>query len=60
MAKKSIIQREEKRRLLVSKYSSLRKTLKEKIKTSQIFEDKLSYYFQIQDLPRNSSPTRLV
>lgn len=60
MAKKSIIEREKKRRFLVDKYSLLRKSLKEKIKTSQVFEDKLSYYFQIQNLPRNSSPTRLV
>lgn len=59
MAKKSIIEREKKRRILVSKYALLRKSLKEEIKNSQIFEDKLKNYFQIQDLPRNSSPTRL-
>nr|YP_009540882.1 ribosomal protein S14 [Phacus inflexus]AYQ93327.1 ribosomal protein S14 [Phacus inflexus] len=59
MSKKSIIEREKKRRSLVSKYSSLRKSLKEKIRNSEVFEDKLSYYFQIQNLPRNSSPSRL-
>lgn len=59
MAKKSIIEREKKRHFLVSKYSLLRKSLKEKIKNSPNFEDKLSYYFQLQNLPRNSAPSRL-
>ena len=59
MAKKSIVEREKKRETLVNKYSELRKSLKEKIKSEESFEKKLGYYSQLQKLPRNSSPSRL-
>lgn len=48
MARTSLIAREEKRRRLVKKYSSLRKELKEK-----------GDYEGLQKLPKNSSPVRL-
>lgn len=60
MAKKSIVEREKKREALVNKYSSLRESIKEKIKSEESFEKKLEYYSQLQKLPRNSSPSRLV
>jgi hypothetical protein len=59
MAKKSIIQREKKRKLLSSKYYVLRKILTDKIKSSISFEEKLFFYSQLQKLPRDSSFSRL-
>jgi small subunit ribosomal protein S14 len=60
MARKSIIEREKKRRLLSSKYSGIRKFLKDKVKSSDSFEQKLFYQSQLQKLPRNSSFSRLL
>lgn len=60
MAKKSVIEREKKRQLLVKKFSSMRKFLKEKIRSSSSFEQKIFYSAQLQKLPRNSSFSRLV
>ncbi len=48
MAKTSSIARQRKRERLVAKYAALRKELKEK-----------GDYAALQQLPRNSSPTRL-
>ncbi len=48
MARTSLIARQEKRKRLVEKYSSLRKELKEK-----------GDYEGLQKLPKNSSPVRL-
>jgi len=48
MAKTSSIAREAKRQRMVAKYAALRKELKEK-----------GDYAGLQQLPRNSSPTRL-
>jgi small subunit ribosomal protein S14 len=48
MAKKCSIARQAKRQRLVAKYAALRKELKEK-----------GDYAGLQQLPRNSSPTRL-
>jgi small subunit ribosomal protein S14 len=60
MARKSLIEREKKRRVLSSKYASLRKFLKEKVRSSDSFEQKLFYHSQLQELPRNSSFSRLL
>ena len=60
MARKSLVEREEKRRVLSSKYSSLRSFLKEKLAASDSFEQKLYYQSQLQKLPRNSSLSRLL
>jgi small subunit ribosomal protein S14 len=48
MAKLSSVAREAKRRRLVAKYATIRKELKEK-----------GDYVGLQQLPRNSAPTRL-
>jgi len=48
MAKRSVVAREAKRRRLVKKYEALRKELREK-----------KDYAALQNLPRNSNPTRL-
>jgi small subunit ribosomal protein S14 len=60
MAKKSIIQRENKRETLVKKYNVLRSFLKNKIKQENSFDKKLDFYSSLQKLPRNSSPSRLL
>jgi len=48
MAKTSVVAREAKRRRLVAKYDAIRKDLRSK-----------GDYVGLQNLPRNSSPTRL-
>ena len=60
MSKKSIIMRQKKRKMLVEKYYGLRKFLKEKIHSSDSFDQKFFYQTKLQNLPRNSSPSRLV
>ena len=54
-----MIQREKKRQALVLKYANKRKSIKKMIKDSSLFEEKFNYYRQFQELPRNSSSTRL-
>jgi len=59
MAKKSMIARETKRTKLVGKYEEKRKSLKEIIRDPKTsFEDKEAAQFQLQKLPRDSSPSR--
>jgi small subunit ribosomal protein S14 len=58
MSKKSIIEREKKRKLIIKKYSALRTELKLSLKRTTNLEDKLSIYSKIQRLPRNSSLVR--
>lgn len=60
MAKKSVIERDKKRRLLFNKYDILRKSLKENIKSSINFEQKFNYYSKLQKIPRNSSIIRIL
>lgn len=60
MAKKSMINREEKREKTVAKYAKLRAELKATIqnpKTSE--EDRWAALLRLQALPRNASPVRL-
>lgn len=59
MAKKSMIEREKKRKHLVINYKKKRETLKEEIKTTELFEEKLTIHRKLQLLPRDSSATRL-
>nr|YP_010732354.1 ribosomal protein S14 [Polulichloris maxima]WDY13268.1 ribosomal protein S14 [Polulichloris maxima] len=58
MAKKSMVEREKKRRRLVIKYSLKRNSLLQDSVSSR-FETRLALHRKIQKLPRNSSPTRL-
>jgi small subunit ribosomal protein S14 len=59
MAKKSMVEREKKRRRLVAKYSEKRNALKSKLKEAEFLEEKLDLYRKLQKLPRNSSPVRM-
>jgi small subunit ribosomal protein S14 len=59
MAKKNMIEREKKRQRLVIKYSKKRIDIKDSIKTSSSFPEKLKLYSKLQSLPRNSFPSRL-
>lgn len=59
MAKKSMIEREVKRKKLVSKYREQRKHIKKQIKRTLNFEEQLKIQNKLQQLPRNSTPTRL-
>lgn len=59
MAKKSMIQREIKRKKLFNKYQETRKSVKIQIKKAQNFEELLKTQHELQKLPRNSSPIRI-
>lgn len=60
MAKKSMLNREAKREKLVAKYAKLRQELKATIaSTTASEEDRWAAILRLQDLPRDSSPSRL-
>lgn len=59
MAKKSMIEREKKRQKLVDKYAQKREELKDEFSRAETLDDKIALHRQIQQLPRNSAPTRL-
>jgi small subunit ribosomal protein S14 len=59
MAKKSMLEREKKRKKLVVKYFDKRKELKKEMKTVFSLEEKSSISKKLQQLPKNSSPNRL-
>jgi small subunit ribosomal protein S14 len=59
MAKKSMIERDRKRFVLMTKYASKRKSLKEAIQAAESMEEKLQLHRKLQQLPRNSAPVRL-
>ncbi|MDK2796559.1 MAG: small subunit ribosomal protein [Tepidiphilus sp.] len=60
MAKKSMINREEKRRKLVAKYAAKREALLAKIQDMSLSEEeRMQARFELQQLPRNASPARL-
>lgn len=59
MAKKNMVERERKRKKLVLKYGKKRTEIKDLIKISKSFEDKILLYGKLQSLPRNSFPSRL-
>nr|WMP11871.1 30S ribosomal protein S14 [Laurencia australis]WMP12082.1 30S ribosomal protein S14 [Laurencia australis] len=54
MAKKSMIQREEKRKRLIKKYQEKRIKLKSLIKSIDNFEEHIELQENLQKLPRNS------
>ncbi len=58
MAKKSMIEREKKRVKLAEKYAEKREGLLEDFRTAESPLEKLEIHRQIQQLPRNSAPTR--
>jgi small subunit ribosomal protein S14 len=58
MAKKSMVEREKKRARLRQKYEVKRAELKEQFRTAEDFEEKLAIHQKLQELPRNSAPSR--
>ena len=59
MARKGIIEREKRRQKLVDKYAAKRKALKEQFDRASNQLEKMEIHRKIQQLPRNSSRTRL-
>lgn len=59
MAKKSMIEREKKRQKLVDQYAQKREALLEQFATATSQQEKLEIHRKIQQLPRNSAPSRL-
>nr|YP_009294197.1 ribosomal protein S14 [Palmaria palmata]AOM67637.1 ribosomal protein S14 [Palmaria palmata] len=59
MAKKSMRAREDKRMKLVSQYDEKRTALKKQIKKTNSFTEQLELQEKLQNLPRNSVPSRL-
>jgi small subunit ribosomal protein S14 len=59
MAKKSMIERQNKRQRLTVKYKDKRSALKKRITETELFEEKLTIHCKLQALPRDSSATRL-
>ena len=59
MAKKSMINREERRTKLVARHAKKRSALKAIISNPEVgFEEKQEAMFKLQKLPRDSSPAR--
>ena len=60
MAKKAMIEREKKRRMLVNKYAEKRAALKEVAKDeTKSMEERFTARLKLAKLPRNSSASRL-
>lgn len=60
MAKKSMIERERKRRRLVKRYEARRSALKDVLKNKDLpMEERFKAGIKLAKLPRNSSPSRL-
>ena len=59
MAKKSLIEKEKKRKKLVKRYELIRQSLKRQIRSSLSIQGKLTISKKLQSLPRNSAPVRL-
>ncbi|GAB4350188.1 MULTISPECIES: 30S ribosomal protein S14 [Leptodesmis] len=58
MAKKSMVEREKKREKLIAKYAAKREALKEQFSAATSQQEKLAIHRQLQQLPRNSAPSR--
>ncbi|WP_071516411.1 30S ribosomal protein S14 [Geitlerinema sp. PCC 9228] len=59
MARKSLVERDKKRRRMVEKYAAKRQELKEAFKNAESQEEKMEIHRQLQRLPRNSAPSRV-
>ncbi len=60
MAKRSVVNREEKRRRLIARFAEKRKSLKEIIKNvNATYEERENAQMMLNALPRNSSPVRV-
>jgi len=58
MAKKSMVEREKKREKMIAKYAAKRQELKDRFAAATSQQEKLTIHRQIQQLPRNSAPSR--
>jgi small subunit ribosomal protein S14 len=58
MAKKSMLEREKKRKKLVLKYIGKRKTILKELKKAESLEEIFELSKKLQKLPRNSAPIR--
>ncbi len=59
MAKKSMVERDVKRKKMVEKYAQKREELKEQFAKASTQQEKIEIHRKIQQLPRNSAPTRV-
>ena len=59
MAKKGMLERERKRKLLVTRYSEKRKIILKELATASSLEKIFELNKKLQKLPRNSAPTRM-
>jgi small subunit ribosomal protein S14 len=59
MAKKSLIEKEKRKKKLVKEYDPIRQSLKRQIRMSSSIQEKIEIFKEIQSLPRNSAPIRL-
>ncbi|KAL6766097.1 rps14 (chloroplast) [Auxenochlorella protothecoides x Auxenochlorella symbiontica] len=59
MSKKSMIEREKTRFALVQKYLKKRQDIKSALKQANSMEEKFQLQIKLQQLPRNSAPSRL-
>jgi len=59
MAKKSMVARQKKREKMVAKYAEKREALLKEFEAAPNQAQKLAIHRKIQQLPRNSAPTRL-
>lgn len=60
MAKRSVVNREAKRRKLIAKYATRRRALKDVIRNSETtYEEREDAQKKLNALPRNSSPVRI-
>ena len=58
MAKQGMIQREKKRERLVLKHIAKRESIKEELKNTSSFQERITLYKKFERIPRNSSPSR--
>ena len=58
MAKQGMIQREKKRDRLVSRHIVKRESIKEELKATSSFQERVALYKKFERIPRNSSPSR--
>jgi small subunit ribosomal protein S14 len=59
MAKTSMIARERKRKKMVAKYAAKRTALLEEFNSAETQQERVQIHRKIQQLPRNSAPSRL-
>nr|YP_009690920.1 ribosomal protein S14 [Pecluma dulcis]QEG57700.1 ribosomal protein S14 [Pecluma dulcis] len=59
MAKKSLIEKERRKKELVKRYYTIRQSLKRQIKSNLSIQGKLIISESLQSLPRSSAPVRL-